>query len=287
MLVAAADSDREPTIEAYNADGTTITALQGSTAAEQVTTQFPEATLAEFPQQDAAFLEVASGRADAIVVESYLAERFIQANPDQLAIVGLDAPLQIEFGAYAIPLGDDMFLTTSTAGCSTTRTTARSTASTTRSSAPTRTSPSGRVAEQVTGPGTSNVSIVTGAGSGIGRAVAIALGARGDIVVCADIDEASAAETSLGRRRFGVAARLDVTDADVVRRAVRAASSPTTAASTCSSRAPGIELGAPADAARRRRLAAGHRRQPQRHVLVRPRRRAGDDRRRRRRAASC
>ena len=91
VLVAAADSDREPTIEAYNVEGTTITALQGSTAAEQVTTQFPNATLAEFPQQDAAFLEVASGRADAIVVESYLAERFIQSNPDQLAIVGLDA----------------------------------------------------------------------------------------------------------------------------------------------------------------------------------------------------
>ena len=110
VLVAAADSDRAPTIEAYNAEGTTITALQGSTAAEQVTTQFPNATLAEFPQQDAAFLEVSSGRADAIVVESYLAERFIQANPDQLAVVALDSPLQIEFGAYAIPYGDDDFL---------------------------------------------------------------------------------------------------------------------------------------------------------------------------------
>jgi ABC-type amino acid transport substrate-binding protein len=111
VLVAAADAERAPTIEAYNAEGTTITALQGSTAAEQVATQFPNATLAEFPQQDAAFLEVSSGRADAIVVESYLAERFIQANPDQLAIVALDAPLQIEFGSYAIPLGDDKFLT--------------------------------------------------------------------------------------------------------------------------------------------------------------------------------
>jgi polar amino acid transport system substrate-binding protein len=110
VLVAAADSDRDPTISAYDVDGTTITALQGSTAAEQVTTQFPNATLAEFPQQDAAFLEVASGRADAIVVESYLAERYIQANPDTLQIVPLDSPLQIEFGAYAIPLGDDLFL---------------------------------------------------------------------------------------------------------------------------------------------------------------------------------
>ena len=89
VLVAAADTDRDATIAAFNTDGTTITALQGSTAAEQVTTQFPDATLAEFPQQDAAFLEVASGRADAIVVERYLADRYIAANPGQLAIVGL------------------------------------------------------------------------------------------------------------------------------------------------------------------------------------------------------
>lgn len=109
VLVAAADTDRDATIAAFNADGTTITALQGSTAADQVTTQFPAATLAEFPQQDAAFLEVASGRADAIVVERYLADRYIAANPDQLAIVGLDAPLQIEYGAWAIPLGDYKF----------------------------------------------------------------------------------------------------------------------------------------------------------------------------------
>jgi polar amino acid transport system substrate-binding protein len=110
VLVAPADTDREPTIDAYNVADTTITALQGASAAELTTATFPEATLAEFPQQDAAFLEVASGRADAIVVESYLAQRFIQANPDQLAIVALPQPLQIEFGAWAIPLGDDVLL---------------------------------------------------------------------------------------------------------------------------------------------------------------------------------
>jgi ABC-type amino acid transport substrate-binding protein len=109
VLVAPADTDREPTVEAYNVADTTITALQGASAAELAGTTFPEATIAEFPQQDAAFLEVAAGRADAIVVESYLAERFIQSNPE-LAVVGLPNPLQIEFGAYAIPLGDDVFL---------------------------------------------------------------------------------------------------------------------------------------------------------------------------------
>ena len=110
VLVAAADSNLAPTISAYNADGVTIAALQGATAASQVENQFPNATLAEFPQQDAAFLDVATGRSDALVVESYLAEGFIQANPGQLQVVPLSAPLQIEFGAYALPYGDDEFL---------------------------------------------------------------------------------------------------------------------------------------------------------------------------------
>ena len=147
VLVAAADTDREPTIEAYNVAGTTITALQGATAAEQVTTQFPEATLAEFPQQDAAFLEVASGRADAIVVESYLAERFIQANPTRWRSSRWTPRCRSSSAPTPSRSATTSSCTTSTTGCSTTRTTARSTASTTRCSAPTRTSPSGRVAE--------------------------------------------------------------------------------------------------------------------------------------------
>jgi NAD(P)-dependent dehydrogenase (short-subunit alcohol dehydrogenase family) len=61
-------------------------------------------------------------------------------------------------------------------------------------------------------PGTSNVSVVTGAGSGIGRAVAINLGARGDTVVCADLDEASAAETTSAAGASALAVGLDVSD---------------------------------------------------------------------------
>ncbi len=88
----------------------TLTALQGATAAEQVKTQFPSATLKEFPQQDGAFLEVASGRAQGIVVESYLADGYIAANPGKLKVVPLPAPLQIEYGSWAIPKGDTDFL---------------------------------------------------------------------------------------------------------------------------------------------------------------------------------
>jgi ABC-type amino acid transport substrate-binding protein len=111
VLAVAADDDSPPTIDSFNKSGVTLTALQGATAAEQVKTQFPDATLKEFPQQDGAFLEVASGRAQGIVVESYLADGFIKANPGKLKVVALPAPLQIEYGSWAIPKGDHEFLT--------------------------------------------------------------------------------------------------------------------------------------------------------------------------------
>jgi polar amino acid transport system substrate-binding protein len=111
VLAVQANDTRPATIDAYNAPDVTLTALQGATAAEQVKTSFPKAKLKEFPQQDPAFLEVASGRATGIVVEKYLADGFIKANPGKLKIVDLPAPLNIEFGSWAIPKGDNEFLT--------------------------------------------------------------------------------------------------------------------------------------------------------------------------------
>ena len=89
------------------------------------------------------------------------------------------------------------------------------------------------------------VSVVTGAGSGIGRAVAIALGARGDVVVCADIDEASAAGTSSAAGASASPSRLDVTDTaacDDLIAAVVAEHGRVDVLVTCA----GIEVGAPA-----------------------------------------
>jgi NAD(P)-dependent dehydrogenase (short-subunit alcohol dehydrogenase family) len=90
------------------------------------------------------------------------------------------------------------------------------------------------------------VAIVTGAGSGIGRAVAIALGARGDTVVCADLDEASAAETTSAAGASSMAIRLDVTYApscDEVIRGVAADHGRLDVLVTCA----GIELGGSAE----------------------------------------
>jgi NAD(P)-dependent dehydrogenase (short-subunit alcohol dehydrogenase family) len=55
------------------------------------------------------------------------------------------------------------------------------------------------------------VSLVTGAGSGIGAATAAALAARGDVVVCVDVDEAAARRTTAGLDRAEAVA-LDVRD---------------------------------------------------------------------------
>jgi NAD(P)-dependent dehydrogenase (short-subunit alcohol dehydrogenase family) len=92
----------------------------------------------------------------------------------------------------------------------------------------------------------SRVSLVTGAGSGIGRAVAIGLGARGDSVVCADIDDVSVAGTSSAAGTSASSARVDVTDAsacdDLVRQVV-ADHGRLDALVTCA----GIEVGGPAE----------------------------------------
>jgi NAD(P)-dependent dehydrogenase (short-subunit alcohol dehydrogenase family) len=70
------------------------------------------------------------------------------------------------------------------------------------------------------------VAVVTGAGSGIGRAVAEALVARGARVAAVDIDEATARETAAGLTRGGgraIAVQADTSRAADVDRAVAAA----------------------------------------------------------------
>ena len=90
QILAAATSDTTPaTIAAWNTSDKTITSLQGSTAEQLVQKTFPNATSSSFPDQNAAFLEVATGRANGIVVENYLLAQFNKSNGNKLKEVAV------------------------------------------------------------------------------------------------------------------------------------------------------------------------------------------------------
>ena len=90
QILAAATSDTTPaTIAAWNTSDKTITSLQGSTAEQLVQKTFPNATSSSFPDQNAAFLEVATGRATGIVVENYLLAQFNKSNGNKLKEVAV------------------------------------------------------------------------------------------------------------------------------------------------------------------------------------------------------
>jgi len=113
QILAAAKSDTTPaTIAAWNSSDKTITSLQGSTAEALVKKTFPNATSSSFPDQNAAFLQVATGRASGIVVENYLLAQFNKSNGNKLVEVGFSRPLQVQYGAYAVQKGNGTLVRT-------------------------------------------------------------------------------------------------------------------------------------------------------------------------------
>jgi len=107
QILAAAKSDTTPaTIAAWNSSDKTITSLQGSTAEALVKKTFPNATSSSFPDQNAAFLEVSTGRANGIVVETYLLSQFNKSNNNALKEVAFPKPLHVEYGSYAVQKGN-------------------------------------------------------------------------------------------------------------------------------------------------------------------------------------
>jgi ABC-type amino acid transport substrate-binding protein len=107
QILAAAKADTTPaTIAAWNSSDKTITSLQGSTAEQLVQKTFPNAKSASFPDQNAAFLEVSTGRANGIVVENYLLAQFNKSNGDALKEVPFSKPLHVEYGSYGVQKGN-------------------------------------------------------------------------------------------------------------------------------------------------------------------------------------
>jgi len=107
QILAAARNDTTPaSMAAWNSSDKTITSLQGSTAEQLVQKEFPKAKSASFPDQNAAFLQVATGRADGIVVENYLLAQFNKSNGNKLKEVPFSKPLHVEYGSYAVQKGN-------------------------------------------------------------------------------------------------------------------------------------------------------------------------------------
>jgi len=105
VLLGNASYDASTTIADLDTEGTVITALTGSTAAQLAKRSFQHATILEL-DQDSAFLEVSSGRAAATIVEEYLAKPYAAANPDTTRLLNDGEAFSTQYGAYALPYGD-------------------------------------------------------------------------------------------------------------------------------------------------------------------------------------
>jgi ABC-type amino acid transport substrate-binding protein len=108
--VPTKDAASVTSTDAVNAKGKTITALQGSSGEQLAKKLFPNATVKGFPDQNAAFLEVATGRADATVVEDYLLAQFQASNPNKIDKAAIAKPLDVQYGSWAVPKGNEAFV---------------------------------------------------------------------------------------------------------------------------------------------------------------------------------
>ena len=106
VLAVKSGDTTTPTIDSFNQAGVTITALQGSSGEKLAQSTFPNATVSGFPDQNAALLEVATGRAQGSVVEDYILAQYTKANPGQLQKAALPEPLDIGYGSWAVQKGN-------------------------------------------------------------------------------------------------------------------------------------------------------------------------------------
>ncbi len=102
-VLAVRQSDNSPaTVDNYNAAGKILTALQGSSGEQLAKTTFPKATVKGFSEQNAALLEVATGRANGSVLEDYILAQYQKSNPNQVKKAALPQPLQLGYGSWAV-----------------------------------------------------------------------------------------------------------------------------------------------------------------------------------------
>ena len=94
------------TVAAWNAASKKLTCLKGSLSCTKIKELFPNATAVEFPTQDASILEVASGRADGVILEANLLANYQATNPGVLKSVKLDKEINSYWGWWTVQLGN-------------------------------------------------------------------------------------------------------------------------------------------------------------------------------------
>lgn len=103
ILMVTANSNYS-SISELNQPGKKITALTASTAFFRAQLLFPKATVTPLAQ-DEALLSVATGKADACLVEDYLAKPFI-AQHSNTKLWNNGQGIATEFGCWGVPAGD-------------------------------------------------------------------------------------------------------------------------------------------------------------------------------------
>ncbi|MDX6566661.1 MAG: polar amino acid transport system substrate-binding protein [Gaiellales bacterium] len=107
LILAVPVGDTTPaTYPAWNDPSKTITSLAGSTDETLVKTTFSKAKSAPFPSDDAALLQVATGRANAAVIENYLLAAYSKNNPGKLKQAAFKKPLNVQYGSWAVQKGN-------------------------------------------------------------------------------------------------------------------------------------------------------------------------------------
>lgn len=92
-------------ISQLNTPSDTISALLGSTDNALAKSTFPKAKINALADQNSDFSLVATGRANAIVVEDYLLAQYNKANPGKLVQAKIK-PLQVQYGSYGVQKGN-------------------------------------------------------------------------------------------------------------------------------------------------------------------------------------
>jgi polar amino acid transport system substrate-binding protein len=87
-----------------NASGTKISVLQGSSQEFSSKALFPNAAFSPFAALADSVNEVATGRADAVVLSEFDVDSSKQAHPDLVVLAG--PPLWVDANTYLMPLGD-------------------------------------------------------------------------------------------------------------------------------------------------------------------------------------